>query len=84
MFYSAARVTISHLGETSRRSAHHFKNGNLHHALIEIGGLIFYHLDCHDFVGLHVLAFHHLPKGALAEDIKNEVPECCQDNGFVG
>lgn len=49
------------------------QDGHLHHTLIEIGWLVFHHLNGHYFMGLHVLAFHHLTERALAENVQYQV-----------
>lgn len=46
---------------------------NLHHALVEVSRLVFDHFDCHDLLGLHILAFHYLAKGSLSQNIQDKV-----------
>ena len=46
---------------------------DLHHTLVEVRRFIFHHLDCHDLVCLHILAFYHLTKGSLAKNVEDEV-----------
>ena len=47
------------------RSINHLQNGDLHHTLIEIGWLIFYHFDGQDLIRLGVLALDNLSKRSL-------------------
>jgi hypothetical protein len=46
---------------------------NLHHTLVEIGCAIFDDLDGHDLLGLEILAFDDLAKGALTQHIEDEI-----------
>lgn len=50
---------------------HKFEDGDLHHALIEVSRLVLHHFHRHDLMRLHVLAFDHLSKRSLAEDVQN-------------
>lgn len=68
-------VAVVRGGARKTRGTDQLEDGDLHHALIKVGWLVFDDLDGYNLVGLHVLAFYHLTKGALAEYIKNEVPE---------
>ena len=54
--------------------AHQIQNGDLHHALVEIGSAVFDHLHSHDLLRLEILALDYLAKCTLAEDVKNQVP----------
>ena len=54
-------------------STDQFKNRDLHHTLVEIRRLVFDHFHGDNFVGLHILAFNHLPECPLAENVQNEV-----------
>lgn len=49
------------------------KDGDLHHGLVVVGGLVLDDLDGNDFVRLHVLALDDLSKGTLTEKVEDEV-----------
>jgi hypothetical protein len=61
--------------EVSRkeRETYQVKYGHLHHTLVEVGRLILHHLHSHHFLGLEVLALHHLSESTLPEYIENQV-----------
>jgi hypothetical protein len=42
--------------------------------LVEVCGPVFDYLHCNDLLSLQILALHDLTKGALSEDIEDEVP----------
>jgi hypothetical protein len=63
-----------HALKNRKKKRHHLKNGNLHHALIEIRRFIFDDLDRDDLVRLHILTLDDLPKGPLSEDVEDQVP----------
>lgn len=68
-------VSMAPRGEqTKRQLAYQVQDGNFHHALVEVGGTVLYDLDCHDFLGLQILAFDDLAKSTLAQHIQNQVP----------
>jgi hypothetical protein len=46
--------------------AYQIQDGDFHHALVEVGGLIFDNLNRHNLLGFQVLTFHDLTEGALA------------------
>jgi hypothetical protein len=52
---------------------HQLENGDLHHALVKVRRLVFDDLDRDNLVGLDILALDDLAKGALPQDIENEV-----------
>ena len=54
--------------------AYHLENGDLHHTLVKVRGLVFDDLDCDNLVRLHVLAFYDLAKRSLTQNIQNKVP----------
>jgi hypothetical protein len=55
------------------KKTNQFQYGNLHHALVEISGLILNDLDRHYLMCLHVLAFDNLPEGPLAKNVENQI-----------
>ena len=61
------------LKSTPLSGTHKLEDGNLHHRLVEVRGLVFDDLDGDDFVRLHVLALDDLTKGPLTQNVKNEV-----------
>ncbi len=51
-----------------------FQNGDFHHTLVEVCRLVLHHLYGNDLVSCNILAFHHLTKGTLTQNVQNEVP----------
>lgn len=49
------------------------QNCDLSPRLLEVGGVVFDHLDCDNVVSAHVLALDHLAKCALAKHVEDEV-----------
>lgn len=56
-----------------KTETYEIKDGNLHHALIEVGCPVFDDLDSHNFLGLKVLTLHDLSEGTLTENVQDEV-----------
>ena len=54
-------------------SVEHLEHGDLHHTLIEVGGLVLDDLDRDNFVGGHVLTLDNLTEGALTQDVEDEI-----------
>ena len=49
------------------------QHGNLHHALVKVCRLVLNHFYRHNLLGLHILAFDHLTKCPLAQDVQDEI-----------
>ena len=49
------------------------QNGNFHHALVEVGGLVLDDLYRDDLLRLEILTLYHLPECSLAQYIENEI-----------
>lgn len=56
------------------RETDELEDGNLHHGLVEVGRFVLDNLDGDDFMCSDVLAFDDLTKGALAENVEDEIP----------
>lgn len=66
------------------RWTYELQDGDLHHALVEVSGLVLDDLDGDDLVGLHVLALDDLTERSLAKDIQNEVTTGASCQGQLG
>ena len=51
-----------------------FEDGDFHCPLVEVGWFILDDFDGDDFHRFHILAFHHLSKRTLSQNIQNQVP----------
>ena len=58
---------------TPLSGTHKLEDGNLHHRLVEVRGLVFDDFDGDDFMRLHVLALDDLTKGPLTQNVKDEI-----------
>ena len=56
-----------------KNSTDQFQDGHLHHTLIEVSWFILHYLDSYNLVGFHILAFDHLTKGPLPQDVENQI-----------
>jgi len=65
---------IEWVSQIRGEGAHQLENCDLHHTLVEVCWFIFYHLHSNDFVRLHILTFHDLPKRSLTEDVQDQIP----------
>ena len=71
----AVGVSVQAGSDAEREArAHQLEDGDLHHALVEVRGLVFDDFDGNDVVRFEVLTLDDLAKGALAEHIQYQVP----------
>lgn len=59
--------------EITKHQTYQVEDGNFHHTLVEIGGLIFHNFDRHNLLGLEVLTFDYLTKGSLTQNVENQI-----------
>ena len=67
--------TLSGNVHQTSRNTRHLQDGDLHHTLIEVRGLVFYHLHGQDLIRFRVLALDDLPEGSLPQHVQNQVSD---------
>ena len=69
----SCKTQVNEIERCAEITTDQFQDGNFHHALVEISGLVFNNLDRDYLMRLHVLTFDDLPESALTEYVEDQV-----------